>query len=75
MIFRAQHEHGLDLTRSWLVGDHDRDIQMAVNAGVPHTVRILSHHAPKVAAEFTLADTALLPALLEAELRSGGGSS
>jgi hypothetical protein len=48
---------------------------MAVNAGVPHTVRILSHHAPKVAAEFTLADTALLPALLEAELRSGGGSS
>ena len=75
MIFRAQQEHGLDLTRSWLVGDHDRDIQMAVNAGVPHTVRILSHHAPKVAAEFTLADTALLPALLEAELRSGAGSS
>ena len=63
MIFRAQHEHGLDLTRSWLVGDHDRDIQMAINAGVPHTVRILSHHAPKVAAEFTLGDTAELPAL------------
>jgi hypothetical protein len=48
---------------------------MAVNAGVPHTVRILSHHAPKVAAKFTLDDTSLLSALLEAELRSGEGSS
>jgi D-glycero-D-manno-heptose 1,7-bisphosphate phosphatase len=64
MIFRAQRDHGLDLTRSWLVGDHDRDIQMAINAGVPRTIRILSHHEPKVTAEFTLDDTAELPALL-----------
>lgn len=64
MIFHARDKHQLDLTRSWLVGDHDRDIQMAVNAGVPHTVRILSHHEPKVTAEFTLDDTAELPALL-----------
>jgi D-glycero-D-manno-heptose 1,7-bisphosphate phosphatase len=65
MIFTAQREHGIDLSRSWLVGDHDRDIQMAVNAGVPHTVRILSHHEPQVAAEFTLEGTAGLCGLLE----------
>lgn len=64
MIFRAQKDHDLDLARSWLVGDHDRDIQMAINAGVPRTIRILSHHEPKVTAEFTLDDTAELPALL-----------
>ncbi|OYW70744.1 MAG: hypothetical protein B7Z37_29810 [Verrucomicrobia bacterium 12-59-8] len=68
MIFRARDEHGIDLSRSWLVGDHDRDIQMAINAGVPRTVRILSHHEPKVAAEFTLPDTTGLAALLTAEL-------
>ena len=68
MIFHARDEHGLDLTRSWLVGDHDRDIQMAINATVPRTVRILSHHEPKVAAEFTLEETTELAALLREKL-------
>ena len=68
MILNAQGEHGLDLTRSWLVGDHDRDIQMAINAGVPRTVRILSHHEPKVSADFTLAGTMELAALLREKL-------
>lgn len=42
MIFAARDQLGLDLGRSWLVGDHDRDIQMAHNAGVPRTIRILN---------------------------------
>ncbi len=68
MISTAQADHGLDLARSWLVGDHDRDIQMAINAGVPRTVRILSPHEPQVKAEFTLAETAGLAALLREKL-------
>ncbi|WP_397385821.1 D-glycero-alpha-D-manno-heptose-1,7-bisphosphate 7-phosphatase [Prosthecobacter sp.] len=68
MISRARDEHGIDLSRSWLVGDHDRDIQMAINAGVPRTVRILSHHEPKVNAEFTLEETTELTALLREKL-------
>lgn len=68
MIFRARDEHGIDLSRSWLVGDHDRDIQMAINAGVPRTVRIVSHHEPKVKADFTLAETTGLTALLREKL-------
>ena len=61
-------ELGLDLTRSWLAGDHDRDIQKAINAGVPRTIRILSHHAPQVTADFTLESTAALEALLDEKL-------
>lgn len=72
MILKAQMDHGLDLSRSWLVGDHDRDIQMAINAGVPRTVRILSHHEPKVAAEFTLAETSELIELLWEKLPEVG---
>lgn len=68
MIFHARDELGLDLTRSWLVGDHDRDIQMAINAGVPRTIRILSHHEPQVTADFTLESTAALEALLDEKL-------
>ncbi|WP_395741286.1 D-glycero-alpha-D-manno-heptose-1,7-bisphosphate 7-phosphatase [Prosthecobacter sp.] len=68
MILTARDEHGIDLTRSWLVGDHDRDIQMAINAGVPRTVRILSHHEPKVVADFTLAETTELAGLLRERL-------
>lgn len=51
MVLKAAAEHGLDLSRSWLIGDHDRDIQMAVNAGVPNTIRVLGdQHAPVVEA-------------------------
>jgi D-glycero-D-manno-heptose 1,7-bisphosphate phosphatase len=64
MIQRAAVALDLDLSRSWLIGDHDRDIQMAMNAGVPNTIRVLSHHAPAVPAQFTIASTEQLPELL-----------
>jgi D-glycero-D-manno-heptose 1,7-bisphosphate phosphatase len=35
MILAAAHEHDLDLSRSWMVGDKDRDTDAATNAGVP----------------------------------------
>jgi heptosyltransferase-2/D-glycero-D-manno-heptose 1,7-bisphosphate phosphatase len=46
------------------VGDHDRDIQMAHNAGVPQTIRIRGDKPERVAADHTLnkADS-LLPLL------------
>ncbi len=68
MIFHARDGLNLDLSRSWLVGDHDRDIQMAINAGVPRTVRIPSDHPPEVMADFTLEGTAGLAPLLWDEL-------
>jgi histidinol-phosphate phosphatase family protein len=33
MLLRAAKEHGLDLKRSWMVGDHDRDIGAGKAAG------------------------------------------
>ena len=44
MIQNAARDHDLELPRSWMIGDHDRDIQMALNAGLPlaHTIRIES---------------------------------
>lgn len=66
MILGARDQLDLDLTRSWLVGDHDRDIQMALNAGVSRTVRILNDGRPAtVAATVTLANAAQLTELLE----------
>jgi D-glycero-D-manno-heptose 1,7-bisphosphate phosphatase len=64
MALRAAREHQLDLSKSWLIGDHDRDIQMARNAGIPHTIRVQSEKEIGVAADHTLSDTADLPALL-----------
>ncbi|MDB6116534.1 MAG: gmhB [Verrucomicrobiaceae bacterium] len=68
MIYTAAAALDLDLSCSWLIGDHDRDIQMAMNAGVPNTIRVLSDHEPGVAATHTIASTAELPALLRVVL-------
>ena len=66
MILRAAQEHDLNLATSWLVGDHDRDIQMACNAGVPHTIRIRGDRPLKMGAEHVLDDArGLLPLLQE----------
>ncbi|TDU81628.1 D-glycero-D-manno-heptose 1,7-bisphosphate phosphatase [Prosthecobacter fusiformis] len=65
MLLRAAREHDLDLTRSLMVGDADRDIQMGTNAGIPLTIRIESENPHLVSATHTLPDTTGLAALLE----------
>jgi D-glycero-D-manno-heptose 1,7-bisphosphate phosphatase len=65
MILQAAREHDLDLAQSWLAGDHDRDIQMAINAEVPHTVRICGEKPAEVDAEFELREPGHLKALLQ----------
>ena len=69
MIHHAEQFLDLDLSRSLLIGDHDRDIQMAINAGIPTTIRVLSHHAPGVAASHLVKSPAELPELLSKILR------
>jgi D-glycero-D-manno-heptose 1,7-bisphosphate phosphatase len=65
MIKHAAADHSIDLSKSWLIGDHDRDIQMAINAGVPHTIRIRSDKPIAVTADHTLDAVSELPALLK----------
>ncbi len=68
MILQAAEAHALDLTCSWLIGDHDRDIAMAINAKVPHTIRVLGEKPVGVAAEHSIVATAQLPGLLKSLL-------
>ena len=65
MILKGAEDHHIDLHQSWLVGDHDRDIQMAINAGVPKTIRIRSDKEITVEANHTLDSVSELPALLK----------
>lgn len=65
MIHTAATEFGIDLLTSWLVGDADRDIQMATNAGITKTVRIESENPHHITATYTLSDTRGLVELLE----------
>ena len=62
MLFEAAAELGLDLARSWLIGDKDIDIRCAVNANVPgvlvrtgHGVSATGEGAVHIAADFAAA--------------------
>ena len=44
MILRAAEEHGLDIARSWMVGDMLSDILAGRNAGVLKTIHVLTGH-------------------------------
>lgn len=68
MIFTARDQLDLDLAKSWLIGDHDRDIEMAANAGVPHTIRIASDKPETVRATVHLPRTEMLRAVIEDRL-------
>jgi D-glycero-D-manno-heptose 1,7-bisphosphate phosphatase len=69
MIFTARDALDLELKRSWLIGDHDRDIQMAMNAEIPHTIRIQNGENPsQVNATYTLSSAFELPTFLRTVL-------
>jgi D-glycero-D-manno-heptose 1,7-bisphosphate phosphatase len=68
MLLKAATEHGIDLPRSLMIGDADRDILMAQNAGVLTTIRVRSRHAIHAEATHTLDDTTQLTGLLAALL-------
>ncbi len=40
MILEAAKKHGLDLTRSWMVGDQEKDVEAGRRAGVGKTVKV-----------------------------------
>lgn len=68
MVLKAADSHGLDLSQSWLIGDHDRDIKMATNAGVPNTIRIFGDHPPGVEATATFKSVAEVLPWLQQQL-------
>jgi histidinol-phosphate phosphatase family protein len=68
MVHQAATDLHLDLLTSWVVGDADRDIEMALNAGLSKTIRIESENPHHVTATHSLPDTRGLAELLSAVL-------
>lgn len=76
MLLAAAAKHHLDLSRSWMIGDRERDVLTGENAGVAVTVRVDDDGtaAPPAAGTPTRATHRLdrlaeLPALLDSALQ------
>jgi D-glycero-D-manno-heptose 1,7-bisphosphate phosphatase len=68
MLHEAARDLGIDLTRSWMIGDDDRDILAGERAGT-RTIRLAGSHAIRVPADFTVGSLHGLQRLLEFLLR------
>lgn len=64
MVHKAAREWNLNLSASALVGDHDRDIQMARNSGVGWAVRLTGENPVQAPADVICATLAEVSAAL-----------
>ena len=67
MLRAAAARHGLDLARSWMIGDRESDVKTGQNAGVAVTVLVDGGSAP-TAATFRVPDMPACAALLREKL-------
>ena len=67
MLRAAAKRHGLDLTKSWMIGDRESDVKTGQNAGVAVTVLVDDGAAP-TAATHRVPDMPACAALLRAKL-------
>jgi D-glycero-D-manno-heptose 1,7-bisphosphate phosphatase len=72
MLLAAARDHGLDLTRSWMIGDHESDIEAGWRAGC-RTVRVGG--TQPTAADFRVPDMEQLAAWLEEHLEPYHGDT
>jgi len=63
-LHRAAREHGIDLARSWMVGDHPSDVETATNAGAKG-VFVLTGHGAKHRADLRV-ECVVVPGIREA---------
>lgn len=64
MVLAAAEDLQIDLRNSWLIGDADRDIEMAQNAGLRGSIRVVTENPVGVQADYTVSDIKnLLPVL------------
>jgi len=45
MLLKAKQKHGIDMNRSWIIGDKEADIKAANAAGINQTILVKSGHA------------------------------
>jgi len=53
MLLRAQRDLNLDLARSWVVGDSERDLESGRRAGVPHLFLVRTGNGASVEASLS----------------------
>lgn len=75
LLLRAAARYAIDLTRSWMIGDRERDVLTGLNAGVAVTVRVDDDGTPAPPeaqlpseATYRLACLSQLPELLRRKL-------
>ena len=64
MLLEAADDLGIDLKRSWMVGDHDKDMLAGKAAGTG-TIRFLGKKEVREPSDFTVKDHGELRGLLE----------
>ena len=67
MLRTAAERHGLDLAKSWMIGDRESDVQTGQNAGVAATVLVAPGRDP-TAATWRVPDMPACAALLREKL-------
>jgi histidinol-phosphate phosphatase family protein len=67
MLLRAAEDHRLDLARSWMIGDSERDITAGRDAGCSTTVLVKEDHHD-TEADYRLMNMGELPGFLEEHL-------
>ena len=65
MLFTASTDLKIDLAKSWMIGDSDRDIEMGHVAGLKGCIRFISDKTPEIEAEHTVKNASSLKAQLE----------
>ncbi len=66
LLLKARDRHRIDLSRSWMVGDSERDLQCGANAGCGGRVLVLTGNG--AAARDRLAGTAAAPSFIAEDL-------
>ena len=69
MLLAAARDWSIDLSKSWLVGDADRDIEMGQAAGLAGTIRVVGEHPITTEAVHLVQSTMEIPELLESVLK------
>jgi D-glycero-D-manno-heptose 1,7-bisphosphate phosphatase len=44
LFFQAKNKYGIDMEKSWMIGDKESDIEAAINAGIKYTILVRSGH-------------------------------
>lgn len=71
MILTAAEDLDIDLSRSWMIGDADRDIEMGQRGGLEGTVRLVGDKAVGIGSNETVADLAQAKSVFARVLEKG----